>query len=604
MDFVSKYKKDLIYSGILLIILALCATFTINLFGDILTDSGTEAYYPELIAKGKVLYKDLFYIYSPLALQINATLYSIFGFKLEVLRGAAFFSAAAIFLCLYGISRTFFSPEKSFFILLPLMFFCCFESHLCSYLFPYVFAIQYSFLFFLISVFSLLHYLKGKNSFIYLTYFFAGASFATKYEYIPYFVVLACLPFIYKFSKKTITYCIISFLSIPFLSYAALFLSGLRLENLIETLGYLKDYINSDGLKYFYTHRIGTFPYLPVMFEKCWIFFTEVVFILFIFTPIYYLLKSSLKNISKVLLFVVVAILTVTQNFIVLYLLTMMYFVAESSEKKRLVFYTVLFFINLFAFNGVYFGIFYFFPILALILFVNQLIKREIDVKTAFLLIAITSSFKVFFGADLISEGTYSLPLLYIAFFVYVPYKFKKVTLAIILTLLIYSALDFVLNPMFKPNRYYVQTEKGKVYSYVDGRGEVLESFFDWIKNVEANKTVWILPEGSMFNFLTSHPSLDYYYALTPQYVQGFGEDKIINDLKKNPVDYIVISNMSTAVAGKKAFCTDYALELCEFIQSNYIEDKVFSNGKNKNKISRWHEKDFMIKVYRKGSDK
>ena len=73
-------------------------------WGTLSIDSGHEAYVPAALAQGQVLYRDVFWMYTPLAPYINATLFRIFGIHLEVLYWAGSIAAlgSAILLFLIG----------------------------------------------------------------------------------------------------------------------------------------------------------------------------------------------------------------------------------------------------------------------------------------------------------------------------------------------------------------------------------------------------------------------------------------------------------------------------------------------------------------------
>src|SRR5258706_529723 len=54
-------------------------------WGNFSIDSGHEGYLPAMLAQGKMLYRDVLWIYTPLAPYINSTLFRLFGVRLEVL---------------------------------------------------------------------------------------------------------------------------------------------------------------------------------------------------------------------------------------------------------------------------------------------------------------------------------------------------------------------------------------------------------------------------------------------------------------------------------------------------------------------------------------
>ncbi len=73
-------------------------------WGNLSIDSGHEAYIPDLLARGKMLYRDVWWMYTPLAPYINSLLFRAFGSRLEVLYWAGSLSAlgSAVLLFLIG----------------------------------------------------------------------------------------------------------------------------------------------------------------------------------------------------------------------------------------------------------------------------------------------------------------------------------------------------------------------------------------------------------------------------------------------------------------------------------------------------------------------
>jgi len=61
------------------------AWYTWGHWGDFQIDNGRELYVPAEILKGKLLFRDLWYMYGPLAPYLKALLFRIFGVHLTVL---------------------------------------------------------------------------------------------------------------------------------------------------------------------------------------------------------------------------------------------------------------------------------------------------------------------------------------------------------------------------------------------------------------------------------------------------------------------------------------------------------------------------------------
>jgi hypothetical protein len=70
-------------------------------WGWLTADCGREMYVPAVLAEGKTLYKDVWYLYGPLAPYLNSFLFRIFGVHLNVLYWAGSLSALGSALLLY-----------------------------------------------------------------------------------------------------------------------------------------------------------------------------------------------------------------------------------------------------------------------------------------------------------------------------------------------------------------------------------------------------------------------------------------------------------------------------------------------------------------------
>jgi hypothetical protein len=92
-------------------LLALVALWAVKVYttwaawGNLTIDSGHEMYVPWLLAEGKTLYRDVWFLYGPAAPYFNSYLFRLFGAQLNVLYWAGSLSAlgSAIFLYLAGM---------------------------------------------------------------------------------------------------------------------------------------------------------------------------------------------------------------------------------------------------------------------------------------------------------------------------------------------------------------------------------------------------------------------------------------------------------------------------------------------------------------------
>jgi hypothetical protein len=71
-------------------------------WGNLTVDSGHEMYVPAELAQGKMLYRDVWFMYGPLAPYFNSMLFRLFGMQLNILYWAGSFSALGSALLLFA----------------------------------------------------------------------------------------------------------------------------------------------------------------------------------------------------------------------------------------------------------------------------------------------------------------------------------------------------------------------------------------------------------------------------------------------------------------------------------------------------------------------
>ena len=99
----------------------LAFTIFFGKFGDVIVDSFREVYISQQILSGKVIYKDLFVIYPPLAYLINAILIKIFHNSLNTLYFAGLFCSFGIIYFTFKLGNYFLEKKYSFGICLFLI---------------------------------------------------------------------------------------------------------------------------------------------------------------------------------------------------------------------------------------------------------------------------------------------------------------------------------------------------------------------------------------------------------------------------------------------------------------------------------------------------
>lgn len=501
---------------------------------NILIDVGREVYYPEQILNNQVLYKDIFNIYGALAYQINALLYLIFGAKLQTLYLSGGICSILAVCGIYLISREFLPKFSSFVIGLFTISVGVLTTTIFNYHFPYSWAVLYGMVSFLYSLYFLIRYDKTKNpDFLCYSAFLGGMCVAFKYDFLLYsFVIL------YFTIKNKNLKAFLSFLSAPLISLAGLFLQGLSLNDIINSLNIYALMAKSQTLKYFYQNS-GIYFHPKSL---------PTDFILF--------LKSLIP-------------------------FALMLFVLKKFEKRRILRVFGLFFCMTAVFVWFGFTKFYalgFLPVLLLILTVirfKTLKSEQIILAVSALLV----SAKVFWVMLLGSYANYYAPIIVLSLAVVLLNAFlkQKVMQSIICTVLFLSiAIMFQNIWVYKYTGYEIQTPKGRIYTTHDTASSTNE-LIDYFKTAPEGD-VLIFPEGLTVNFLTDRKSDSYYNSLLPLYAETFRESDIVEHFKTTKPEYIVLNNLDMKDYYFRFICQDYALEFCGFVRENYRHETTFGD--------------------------
>lgn len=129
-------------------LLALLALWALKVYttwaawGNLTIDSGHEMYIPSLLAQGKQLYRDVWFMYGPASPYANALLFRIFGVHLNVLYWAGALSALGVAILLYLIGLRLSSPLVGWTAGAVVLLEAFQPNHFCFPL-PYTFAAVY-----------------------------------------------------------------------------------------------------------------------------------------------------------------------------------------------------------------------------------------------------------------------------------------------------------------------------------------------------------------------------------------------------------------------------------------------------------------------------
>lgn len=476
-------------------------------YANILTDFGRELLFPEAVMKGNVLYKDILCIYFPLAYQLNALAYMLFGACVQTLEICGLFNITLLVLSLYLLSEEFLDRKISFALSVTTLVASAFNGTLFNMILPYSTGFTYGVTASVLTILFAVKYIKTeKFYFLVLSYLLLGVAFTFKGEFGLILPVLIYLSFWAKPCKIKENFInALAFAIVPFISLGTLMLQGLSLGEIITAAEFMKTFFSTDSMIYHLgkTGGIFTFEKISLYWQTIvsLLIFYGVAIVLFVRTKNRHLLWASaiicaiLLNVTKVWLHAV---------FVPITLLVLLIWKFKSLRQNL--------------------------PLLVLTLSSIALTAR------------------MFWSLILSTYGLYTAPIalltLIVLFVNYLPEHTKigvgDVKKFIVFALCCYSiyflAFDIYQRQM---NDTKISTEKGTIYLPAK-EAETLNNAVDYVlKNTTKEQKVLFLQEGTFLNFLTNRPLDLKMHMVDRLYFEAIGEKKIVENLKN--ADYEVI---------------------------------------------------------------
>ena len=102
-------------------------------------------------------------------------------------------------------------------------------------------------------------------------------------------------------------------------------------------------------------------------------------------------------------------------------------------------------------------------------------------------------------------------------------------------------------------------------------RGIMINDLLGLIGNfVPPGRTLAVLPEGVMLNFLSGHVNSTPFIVFMPPELMIFGEARIVAAFERNPPDYVLLLHRQTPEYGVRFFGRDYGCDLKAWIDDHY----------------------------------
>ena len=566
-------NKSIIYPCFLTIIYILFIVLTWGKWGHILADSFREALIPQVMLDGKVLYSDITNLYPPLAYQINAFLYQIFGSSLNVLYWSGILTTFSVLAVFYKFIKDNSSDFTAFITVLSVMEIFTFRVNMlnsASWIFPYSYSFLYAFASIIFAFAAYFTYKKKYNvRFLYLSIFFIGLSVAFKYDFL-LFGIIPLYEIIKNKSFKMFIKAFSLFLIPTIITFGIYLLNGGTVQALINQVYFLIDFSKAPSVvlfnKWVLAQHINSFVLTCLFFSS--VEFAICFGILGVLLYGYYTLLAKINNIFLKMLIGVFL-------FIVAYI-----FVFKAIAISQL---------NHFGNHANFVFLPYFVCISAIVILFSKIKNKNYSEKENFyFLLAIC-------GLPLIYRQIAAISISYIVNFIIIVYWFafvyfwlelmpeyfsffnKEKTKAVIGLVFIFFGFSIMLDHSMFANRMVckIDSDKGTFYARND-YGKTCNEAIKYIKeNIPVDKSLVVMDEGLIFNYLTDRTTNLKYYALIPHMVDTYGEDKIVADLQKNSPDFIFVTNNHYPLIGK--FGVDYANKIIQFIINNYVMEKTIS---------------------------
>ncbi|NDD65910.1 MAG: hypothetical protein EBZ36_18330, partial [Acidobacteria bacterium] len=148
-----------------------------------IADSGRELDLPRRLLEGELLYRDVHYLYGPLAPYLKAFLFSLFGERLDVLQASGIFASLVILLLVYTIAQRLLGRGEAALAVATVTLYCVFKpgGNLIS---PYSYAALYALVLSLGSLQAMIVYIEsGRVGHLLLAGLLTGLAAVTKQEF-------------------------------------------------------------------------------------------------------------------------------------------------------------------------------------------------------------------------------------------------------------------------------------------------------------------------------------------------------------------------------------------------------------------------------------
>lgn len=570
--FFEKHKSK-IYPFILIFIYALFIFLSWGKWGHFLADSFREAIIPQELLNGKVLYSDITNLYPPLAYQLNALLYLVFGNSLNTLYAASILCSVSVLSIIYKLAKDYASDFTAFIIVLSAMEIFVFRVNIlnsASWVFPYSYSFLYAFSACIFAFAAYCHYKKTvNNKYLYITFILTGLSVAFKYDFL-LFIFLPLYEVLKNKSLKQFIYGFSLFLLPSVISFGIYLLMGGTVLDFANQIDFLRNFSQAPSVIDFNKHVLS--QHIDSLVLKYLLYSLVEFTICFLGLCIYFYFTGNILEKAKNLVFKIFLICVFSLFAYIMLIQAIAYFQ-----------------FNHFGNNANFVFIPYFVCFSAIFIFYLKIKNKDYSDKEKFYFLLTLG------GLCMIYRQIASISISYIGNFIIILYWFafiyfwlelmpeyckffqrEKIQKLIAAAFVVFSFSIMLMHIKFAQQMTYkIQTDKGTLYTGINYGKPFTEAFQYIEENIPQDKTLLVMDEGLIFNYLSNRKTNLKYYALIPHMIDTYGELRIIKDLSNNPPDFIFITNNKYIRVGR--FGVDYANNIIQFVLNNYECEKIVS---------------------------
>jgi len=555
--------------------------FTWLKWGDLIVDVGREMYVPLQLSSGKLLYRDIFFIYGPFSPYFNAMLFKIFGVNLYFLYLSGFITLCATSVLIYKISRLFLNIFYSTFTVLTFLIVFAFGHY--TYLGNYNFFLPYSYSSIHAIAFSLaalyFFYLwmrKKATGYAYLSSLFILLTYLSRLDIGAMLILSILIGVLFytlsfrreqghvRLSGRNMALCVIIPSVLAVLIYALFLMSSVvRDSNLFEI------WVMSSDVRTAFAGWLSGIDDMPQNLSKILrnILHYSVLCFLFAAGGLAISLLNRKKSVLRIVFSVFIGLPVLAASFF----LYKRFFVSYDLQYRSL-------------------------PVICLatilISAIGAVRQKE---RTENISIFIISVFSLLLMSRMLLHvwaGHYGFYILVPALIVYHIFFLKIVAAPLksavakrffragfLLIFILFMVSHFrISNLCYSHRNLRFTSKRGSMNVFRNDREYRLAELMKFL-DVYAKKgeTLVVFPEGLVVNFMLEKENPLYYYSYHPVDLAKKGvSDEVIRGLEDEKVDYVVLTQRRTDKYGYAVFGKDYAQDIFKYVLDNYQLYKQF----------------------------